>query len=345
MRCGDAYVTLPAVSTQYYVRKRSTVGAVEETVAFTFHIRDEMYVSSHQPSRSFLFHLLTMTQLLLHELSDDLHRLLFCQWLDVRSLVTLDVAVSSSTSRPYWMRLLGSLRFPSIDNMHHSPSSLRWLIQRGICTSRIQMKVNAWKVPGCDLTLLKTNDLAHLGLKGCRNVTDECILKAVQGSNRVGDCRRFEVGDHVVSALSAGCGQLQSIIVALCDKVTAAGISALGNGGGQLRSIDVRGCRKVTGAGISALSAGCGQLQSINLADCDKVTDAGISALSAVCGQLRSINLRKCHKVTDGGVKALGAGCGQLQSIDLSGCDKLTYAGVSAATWVLHVGDLPCILR
>ena len=42
-----------------------------------------------------------MTQLLLNVLSDDLRRLLFCQWLDVRSLVTLDVAVSSFTSRPY----------------------------------------------------------------------------------------------------------------------------------------------------------------------------------------------------------------------------------------------------
>ena len=145
-----------------------------------------MYVGSHWPSQSqsLLFYLLMMKQLLLHMLSDDLHCLLFCQWLDVRSLVTLDVAVSSSTSRPYWTRLLGSLRCPSIDKMNHSTSSLHWLLQRGICASRIQMKVNAWKVPGRDLALLKTNDLLHLGLNSCRNVTDECILKAVQGSNR-----------------------------------------------------------------------------------------------------------------------------------------------------------------
>ena len=208
-------------------------------------------------SQSLLFHLLLMimTQLLLHVLSDDLHRLLFCQWLDVRSLVTLDVAVSSSTSRPYWTRLLGSLRSQSIDNINHTSSSLHWLIQRGICASRIQMKVNAWEVPGCDLALLKTNDLLHLGLNSCRKVTDECISEAVKGSNRErdGDCRRcYEVADHVVSALSYRCGQLQSI--------------------------DLEGCNKVTNVGISALSVGCGQLQSINLKFSGKVTDAGISA-------------------------------------------------------------------
>ena len=117
-------------------------------------------------------YLLPMKQQLLHTLSDDLHRLLFCQWLDVRSLVTLDVAVSSYTLRPYWTSLLGSLRSPSIDNMCHSSSSLHWLIQRGISATRIQMDVNAWEVPGCDLALLKTIDLSHLGLYNCRSVTD-----------------------------------------------------------------------------------------------------------------------------------------------------------------------------
>ena len=118
-----------------------------------------------------------MVQLLLHTLSDDLHTLLLNHWLDVRSLVSLDVAVSSKSSRPYWMMLLRSLRISSVDNIDHSASSLMWLISRGVCASRIQMKVNAWRVPGCDLSLLKTVNLVHLGLNGCKSVTDECLLK------------------------------------------------------------------------------------------------------------------------------------------------------------------------
>ena len=53
--------------------------------------------------------------------------------------------------------------------------------------------------------------------------------------------------------MSAGCGQLESIDLGGCDKVTDAGISALGHGCGQLQSIDLRGCDKVTDVGISAL--------------------------------------------------------------------------------------------
>ena len=61
--------------------------------------------------------------------------------------------------------------------------------------------------------------------------------------------------------------------------MTDAGISALSAGCGQLQSIDLTGCAKVTDAGISALSAGCGQLRSIDLKGCREVTDALISVL------------------------------------------------------------------
>ena len=198
-----------------------------------------------------------MVRFLLHELSDDLHTLLLSQWLDVRSLVTLDVAVSSNTSRPYWKTLLGSLRSPSVDNMDHSASSLMWLIQRGICASRVQMKSNAWRVPGCDLSLLKTIGLLHLGLNDCRSVTDECISRAVGG------CRRQSIRRYPSKY----------------NEEADAGISALGAGCGQLLSINLTHCKKLTDAGISALSHGCGQLQSINLSGCDKVTDGLISVL------------------------------------------------------------------
>ena len=56
----------------------------------------------------------------------------------------------------------------------------------------------------------------------------------------------------------------------------------MGAGCGQLQSINLAGCAKVTDAGVSALVARCGQLQSINLARCYRVTDAGIS--DALCG-------------------------------------------------------------
>ena len=66
--------------------------------------------------------------------------------------------------------------------------------------------------------------------------------------------------DAGVSALAAGCRQLQGINLVYCKEVTDAGISALGAGCGQLQSFDLQGCNKVTYEGLSALR---GQLQNI----------------------------------------------------------------------------------
>ena len=137
-------------------------------------------------------------QLLLLTLSDDLQIHLHSYWLDVLSLVTLDIAVSSKTVRPYWMKLLRSLRSTFLDNMDHSASSLMWLTLRGICSIRVQMKVETWRVPGCDLSLLQTADLLHLGLDGNSRVTDECIQKALTGCDQ--GCQDLRENKNVRSA-------------------------------------------------------------------------------------------------------------------------------------------------
>ena len=266
---------------------------------------------------------------------------LLSQSLDMHSFGNLDIAVSSNASRPYWMMLLHSLRGGIIDDWCHSISSLMWLVKRGIRATRVQlhlMYADASRVRGCDLLLLETDDIVHLGLTGCYNLTDQCIMDMVNrchkltGINLDGCDKVTDVG---VSALSAGCGQLQSINLEGCFEVTDVGVSALGTGCGQLQSISLYGCNKVTDVGVSVLGAGCGQLRSIDLYKCRRVTDAGISALGRGCGQLQTISLRCCDKVTDAGISALGVGCGQLQSINLSRCDKVTDAVVSALSHIV----------
>jgi hypothetical protein len=116
--------------------------------------------------------LTAMVPLLLHLLNDDLHTRFLSHWLDVRSIAILDVAVSSERCRPHWISFLHLVRSTAIDGMNHSASSVRWLSMRGISVSRLQMKVNAWQLRLCDLSLLKKFDLLHLGLKGCSSVTD-----------------------------------------------------------------------------------------------------------------------------------------------------------------------------
>ena len=191
----------------------------------------------------------------LNLLSDDLQGFILSLWLDVRSLVTLDVAVSSNTLRPCWMMLLQNLRCPAMDDWYHSMASLMWLSRRGIRASRIQMEVDTSRVRGCDILLPETSDLVYIGLKGCSNITDQCVMDIVKR------CRKLLV-----------------IVLGNCREVTDVGITALGAGCGKLQSIDLSYCNEVTDAGVTALSHGCGQLQSINLEYCHRVTDAGVTA-------------------------------------------------------------------
>ena len=164
------------------------------------------------------------------------------------------------------------------------------------------MKHDAWRIPGCDLSLLKTMYLVHLGLNSSSSVTDGCLLKIVNRYD--GECDGKRLGE--CNKKTDVCRKRQGIILAVCDTATDAGIVALGHGCGQLQSIDLSYCNKVTDAGIIALGHGCGQLQSINLAWCWKVTGAGVVALGHGCGQLLSFDLAHCYEVTDAGVLALG---------------------------------------
>ena len=94
---------------------------------------------------------LLMAPSLLTLLSYDLQVFFLSLWLDVPSLVNLDVAVSSHDWRPYWMTLLHSLRSAGIDELDHSLASLMWLARRGICARRMQMKVDGLRVRECDV--------------------------------------------------------------------------------------------------------------------------------------------------------------------------------------------------
>ena len=140
-------------------------------------------------------------------LSDDLQIHLLSLWLDVRSLTTLDVAVSSRRLRPSWLTVLRCLKSDAVDNWGHSLSSLMWLSKRGIRASRVRMKMDHSLVRGCDILLVDMSDIVHLGLKRCYNMSDQCIVDVAHR-----------------------CLKLRSIDIGGCDKVTDAGVIALGAG-------------------------------------------------------------------------------------------------------------------
>ena len=191
---------------------------------------------------------LSMMQLLLLMLSDDLQIHLHSYWLDVLSLVTLDIAVSSRTvldEAPSIFKIYMSWQYGSqcfLTDVADTSRDLRYESTdegRGLASTRM------W-------SFTAVYDLLHLGLDGNSRVTDECIQKALTGCD-------------------LGCQDLREK-----KNVKSASVSASSYGCVQLLSINLENCYQVTDAGVSALGHRCGQLQSINLAVCNTVTDAGI---------------------------------------------------------------------
>ena len=81
---------------------------------------------------------------------------------------------------------------------------------------------DAWQVRGCDLLLLETDDIVHLGLSNCNNLTDQCLTDILSRCRKLTsiDLRGCDkVSDVGVSTLGAGCGQLLSINLSHCDQV------------------------------------------------------------------------------------------------------------------------------
>ena len=118
-----------------------------------------------------------MTPLFLSVLSYDVHILFLSLWLDMRSLIYLDKAVLSHASRPYWMKLLRSLRGAVIDDWCHNIHSLMWLARCGIHATRVQIKRDdAYHVHDFDILSLETDDIVQLGLNNSYCLTDKSLL-------------------------------------------------------------------------------------------------------------------------------------------------------------------------
>ena len=104
-----------------------------------------------------------MSPLFHNLLSDDLHIYILSNWLDIRSLSTLDVAVSSNTLRPYWMTLLHSISASVINDWNHNLSSMTWLTRQRICSSRLHIMSDNYDVKDSDLAHLQTINLMQFG--------------------------------------------------------------------------------------------------------------------------------------------------------------------------------------
>jgi Leucine Rich repeat len=223
----------------------------------------------------------------------------------VQHLGLLDIAVSSHSTRKQWLIILKSLNCKAIDVWRHSNLSIRWVIKRSIHVSHVLVHFNH-----CDTISDLTFQAIGINVSrvSCGEEVSRDYTLSIWGGHKyphsidLNNCRG--ITDKLISALTYGCGQLQTIDISVCRGITDASMSAMGDRCGQLQAINLRKCDQITDIGLSALGRGCGHLKTVNLDCCEGITDIGVSALGDGCSQLQRIILRQCQGVTDIGILA-----------------------------------------
>ena len=153
-------------------------------------------------------------------LNDDLFMLLLSEWIDFRSIGTLDVAITNRRIRILWLQRLRSVTDENFENWVHSHSSMRWLITRGLRTSRI-------------------------------HIIDESEEDVENDEEEEVDEKSESITDLTFEGLDAT--NLREIKFESCLLITDTTISIISPESSPLRSIDLGDCRRITDTGLLSL--------------------------------------------------------------------------------------------
>lgn len=267
---------------------------------------------------------------LLFCLGDDWLISFLSDWMNTRSLVALDGAVTNITMRSMWLNCLSSSNAKTLNTINHDHTSLRWLMIRRVSISRLHISgVSSWQISNRTFKGSMFTTLRDVNLSACRAVTDAgltCLLKNCADLHTLDITGCDSITNQSIEALARRCIHLQHFILGVCSWISDCGIGALAQRCPLLQTIDLSYCCGITDVGVTALAVGCHKLENVNLSSCNNLSDAGVFALALGCPQLRVVNVSDCSAVTDECVTTLVKYCSKLESLDISGCSRITYS-------------------
>ena len=254
------------------------------------------------------------------------------EWLDVRSLSSLDVAATNLIERPRWLSYLAAMqKSDALNKWIFYDSAASWLSKRAICPRNLHSANSHQKLfSEIDISELQSITIGSKDPRCYRNITDSDLNFALRCPNLVVVCLNYcrLITDVGVATIARACPRLLSI--SLCaTNVTDVGMRILSEGCNALNTINIDHT-EASDEGLSFISSGCPQLVSISLVDCCAVTFVGINALAEGCPLLQSIVLDGLDKITDAGIRSIGNRCPQLHSISLNGCRGIRFPGMNA---------------
>jgi hypothetical protein len=129
------------------------------------------------------------------DLPSELITLLISEWLDVRSLITLDAAISSEATRLRWLSILSTIRHQkALESWGHTHESLQWMSTRHVGIKSITIK---------RFECIKENTFTGFKM--------QCLQRFGSSQYESYSDTSYHTIDACLQALSNGCPNLSSI--------------------------------------------------------------------------------------------------------------------------------------
>lgn len=269
----------------------------------------------------------------LFRVSDDWLISLLEDWLTVKMIGVLDMAVTNNVERTLWFGSLRRTKANAFSHFLYDNSSIRWLIKRGPSTTSIQiMPSKESEITDSTFDGICVPSLLSVDLSNCTNLTDSGVESIAKGCHSLQSiklelCRKL-FNNGSLNGLAFNYSKLESLNLNCCANFTDDCLIDLAKGCPHLSCIDLTNGQYITDDGLEELVKGCRQINEIVLSNCYRITDDGLISLANNLPRLQMIDLTRCRDITDRSIAVLAKKCPELIHIDFNRCRNVTNRGL-----------------
>ncbi|KAF2970255.1 hypothetical protein GQX73_g3254 [Xylaria multiplex] len=160
--------------------------------------------------------------------------------------------------------------------------------------------------------IFKTNNLQHLVLSGCADLTDESLKTMIHGLQP-------EI-DILTDKPIVPPRKLRHLDLSRCSQLTDRGVKALGNLVPELEGLQLNGCKELTDAALEPIIASTPRLTHLELEDLSELTNDLLSkhlAKAPCVTKLEHLSVSYCENLGDAGILPVIKNCVSLKSMDM----------------------------
>ncbi|KAI0533150.1 F-box domain-containing protein [Xylaria digitata] len=160
--------------------------------------------------------------------------------------------------------------------------------------------------------IFKTNNLQHLVLSGCADLTDDSLKTMIHGLQPETDI----LTDRPIVPPR----KLRHLDLSRCSQLTDSGVKVLGNLVPELEGLQLNGCKELTDAALEPIIASTPRLTHLELEDLSELTNDLLSkhlAKAPCVTKLEHLSVSYCENLGDAGMLPVIKNCVSLKSMDM----------------------------